>query len=98
MSNLLVLLVLLMTIFLSSLFSPTASAAQLFSFRGFWGSNTLSIDPDPAGVPPGGVFEVPIATLPYTIGACIAEESSIRAENCSDLVTQGHLPPGTRLI
>jgi hypothetical protein len=62
MARLLVLLVLVMTTFLSSLFSPAYGQGEgeepPFSMEGWWGSNQRGLDQ----VRPGGVFEVPIHT------------------------------------
>jgi hypothetical protein len=94
MPNLLVLLVLLMTTFLSSLFSP-ASGLQLYSFVGFYGFNQTRVAPDdPTGVPPGGVLEVPRTSLPFTFNICINESLDM---DCFRSPVN-HLPEGARLI
>ena len=87
MSYLLVLLVLLMTTFLSGLFSP---ASAQFSMRGSYGTNEIPLDP----VPPGGVFEASISTFEPKINFCIPEEAQ---ESCTP-TSDANLPAGTQLI
>ena len=73
MSNLLVILVLLMTTFLSSLFSPARGDDEfpVFSLTGWWGTNGQPVEQGP--VPQGDVFEVPIhmRELPFDMAVCI---------------------------
>ena len=91
MSNLLVLLVLCMTTFLSSLFSPASGddELELFSITGWWGINELPIHD---GVTSGVVFDVPIHTgeLPLLMPVCIAKGPPCPAK-------VGSLPLGTHL-
>jgi hypothetical protein len=97
MSNLFVILVLLMTTFLSSLFSPARGDDDfdVFSFTGWWGSNQSIVG---RNVPPG-IFEVPIhmRELPFKMHVCIREIFVLNDSDCptSDFST---LPPYTHLI
>src|SRR5262245_55935605 len=90
MSHILVLLVLLMTTFLSSFFSP-ASGLPLYSFVGFFGVNTTRVTV-PADVSRDGVIEVPTTSLPFDFNICINESLTI-----CDNPTLPHLPEGARL-
>ena len=56
MSHLLVLLVLCMTTFLSSLFSPASGQVPRGNGSGWFGSDTLSV----FSFPPGGILEMPL--------------------------------------
>ena len=90
MSHLLVLLVLLMTTFLSGLFSP---ASAQFSMRGgLWHQCHVELEP----VPPGGVLEVPIYTpTSLHIPFCIRRRRRMYAMAVS---LSPSLPAGTQLI
>ena len=86
MSHFLVLLVLLMTTFLSGLFSP---ASAQFSMRGSYGSNDVQFQ-----TPPGDVLALPLHVSTIS-NFCITEESS--AVSCASL-GEDNLPHGTQLI
>jgi hypothetical protein len=93
MSNLLIILVLLMTTFFSSLFSPASGQEDVFYFEGWWGSNATPVGEK---VPQGGVFEVPIdmRELPFEMQFCITETVE---EICVKNTSEGRLPRGTHL-
>jgi len=101
MSKLVVLLVLCMMTFLSSLFFPARGEGQdalpLLSVEGWWGDQTQPL----ASAPQGGVFEVPIHTeeLPLVMPVCIRGKTE-PPDVCPTgpgVVRQEHLPPDTHL-
>ena len=95
MSYLLVLLVLLMTTFLSSLFSLANGddGLPLDSFVGLIGSD---IRPSLGPVPPGGVGEVPISNC--AISFCFTDGSPEQTTACNGTLQHSGPPAGTQLI
>jgi hypothetical protein len=63
-----------------------------FSFRGFGGSNVVSVTPD-GGLPPDGVLEISLSSLDNHLisGLCFRETT----EDCND--TSGDIPSNTQL-
>lgn len=91
MSHLFVLLVLLLTTFLSSLFSPASGDDEVLPLDSFFGLSGSNIGPEFGPVPRGGVGEVRISKC--AISFCFGDLSE-----CNGTLVRSGPPAGTQLI